>query len=221
VYHLVVREKETEVSTTFRKYDLWQTEREAAEVVEPFGVRVLRSEGRVSQKPTVMIWRPKASKPEAHYSFRTVEARESYVTRWLGEYGRSQEAKATAKAEAKAVAASAPKVKVGTIFVHSWGWEQTNVDFYEVVATHGQMVDVRPIASEEVPGSQGFMSASVKAVPGAFITKTYKLQDAHGNYKTYLTKRVQHTSEGTAYLSFDYGWCGLWSGAAMGSSWYA
>ncbi|EEV7910577.1 hypothetical protein [Escherichia coli] len=40
-------------------------------------------------------------------------------------------------------------VSVGDVFVSSWGDEQTNVDFYQVVSLHGKtMVSVRKIRAE-------------------------------------------------------------------------
>ena len=41
-------------------------------------------------------------------------------------------------------------VKVGDIFCNSWGWEQTQVDFYEVVRVSktGKTGDLRPIGFE-------------------------------------------------------------------------
>ena len=36
-----------------------------------------------------------------------------------------------------------PNVTVGTIFSESWGWEQTNVNFYEVVSRTEKMVTIR------------------------------------------------------------------------------
>jgi hypothetical protein len=65
-------------------------------------------------------------------------------------------------------------VPVGTIFASSWGWEQTNVSFYEVVGHtgSGKSVRLRKIARESV-GPAGFMSDHVKPVPGHFIGETF------------------------------------------------
>lgn len=202
-------------------YDIWQTEREAAEVVAPSGVRVLRRESAAGA-PLVLIWRPKATKPDANFRFRSAQQREEYIQQWVGRFAQAEALKAERKAEQAAVASAAEPVMSGTLFAHSWGWEQTNVDFYEVVKASATMVEIRPIASEEVSGTQGFMCATVKPVPGAFIEKSYRLQDAHGNYRQSLRKRVQYTDRGEPYLSFEYGWCGLTT-ADEGhySSWYA
>jgi hypothetical protein len=144
------------------------------------------------------------------------------VAKWLESYAREQATKAERQTERKTVAASAQRVSVGTIFCHSWGYDQTNVDYYEVVKATSSTVEVKPIASAEVPGSQGQMSARVTPLPGAFISKTYRLQDAHGNYKTSLRKRVQYTDDGRPFLSFEYGWCGVVKpDESHYSSWYA
>lgn len=85
-------------------------------------------------------------------------------------------------------------VKVGDLFAYSWGYDQTNVDFYEVVAVLPKSVKVRAIGQEAVPGSEGFMSARVKARPGAFISDEV------------LTKRVrQAVSTWPVTISFPHG----------------
>lgn len=45
---------------------------------------------------------------------------------------------------------SFPEVTVGTIFSESWGWEQTNVNFYEVVSRTEKMVTIREIGQKTV-----------------------------------------------------------------------
>ena len=201
------------------RFDLWQTEREAAEVT-PSGLKVLRGEHPFV---TVKVWMPKATKPAAFYKFRSVEQREQWLASYVSNYETNQTARAEYRASKKAAASqNAQSVEVGTIFCHSWGYDQTNIDYYQVVKKSGQMVEVRPIASAEVEGSQGFMCATVTPVADAFVTKTYKLQDAHGNYKKTLRKRLQFTERGDPYLSFEYGWCGVAKpGESRYSSWYA
>ena len=34
-------------------------------------------------------------------------------------------------------------LRVGDILYSSWGWEQTNIDFYQVIAIRGSAVDLR------------------------------------------------------------------------------
>jgi hypothetical protein len=56
---------------------------------------------------------------------------------------------------------------VGDVLYTSWGYDQTNVEFFEVVAVKGKMVTVRQIgATYEQTGS---MSGSVIPCPGQFV----------------------------------------------------
>ena len=100
------------------------------------------------------------------------------------------------------------------------------MDYYEVVKKTGQTVALKPIGATEVPGSQGFMCATVKPVPGAFISNSYKLRKQNADGTTTqletLRKKVQYTPDGRAYLSFEYGWCDVTTPAESHySSWYA
>lgn len=36
-------------------------------------------------------------------------------------------------------------LRVGDILYSSWGWEQTNIDFYQVIAIRGSAVDLRQL----------------------------------------------------------------------------
>lgn len=47
-------------------------------------------------------------------------------------------------------AEAATLVKPGSIFYTSWGYEQTNIDFYQVVAVHGKLAEIRPIAGKSI-----------------------------------------------------------------------
>ena len=93
--------------------------------------------------------------------------------------------------QAQAAPATAPKaltnsygVKVGDVFYDSWGYEQTNIDFYQVVALRGKtQIVLRPIHStgHEI----GFCSRIVKPMRDSF----YELD----KYKTRLVGRGEET----------------------------
>lgn len=110
-------------------------------------------------------------------------------------------------AEKKAAAkANAGKFAVGTVLHYSWGYDQTNCEFYEVVEKIGEtMVGIRRIAGKMEPGSEGFMSCSLKPCPGEFISDEV------------LRKKI------TAYgLRMDFGSATpVTEGRSYYSSWYA
>jgi hypothetical protein len=101
-------------------------------------------------------------------------------------------------------------VQPGHVFCYSWGYDQTNVEYFQVTEKHGQNLTLRAIAQSVVPGSEGFMSEHVEPRVGHFLDKSEP-----------FTKRLQFTSEGRAFLSMPYGWCELWRGGSHYQSHYA
>jgi hypothetical protein len=60
-------------------------------------------------------------------------------------------------------------LKVGDVLYSSWGYDQTNIDFYQVTRLVGkQSVEVREIASESTYEDR-FMSSEKRARPGVFL----------------------------------------------------
>ena len=90
-------------------------------------------------------------------------------------------------------------VKVGDVFVDSWGWEQTNIDFYQVVGLRGKSsVELRPIHS--LYRQNGFMSALVRPDVGNF--------KADGRYKTRLASHGEHSIVRRVHAYGDSVWAG-------------
>lgn len=94
-------------------------------------------------------------------------------------------------------------VSVGDVFVTSWGYEQTNIDYFEVVEKHGQYVTVRPIASRTVEDT-GWMQRTVEAVPGSYVDRCALIDDKpSARFKVKGTKdspRIDLTSFASAYI---------------------
>lgn len=119
--------------------------------------------------------------------------------------------------------------KVGDILHHSWGYDQTNCDFYQVVEVKKASVILRKIGAKTVEGSEGFMSESLMPEKDAFVIEGFQA----------LTKRDKNISpenptiiklvqfwvneDGSLryYIPAPYGWCDLWKGKPEYSSWYA
>ena len=93
--------------------------------------------------PAAMVFVGRACKPSKHLCFLTTERREEYVQGIFQNVKANEAAKKARAAKAKLdKAKAAESVKVGDIFSSSWGYDQTNVDFYKCVAKRGQMIDV-------------------------------------------------------------------------------
>ena len=58
-------------------------------------------------------------------------------------------------------------VKIGDIFHTSWGYDQTNTEYFKVISISktGKTCEIMQIGSETVKGSEGFMCESVTPIP--------------------------------------------------------
>jgi hypothetical protein len=76
---------------------------------------------------------------------------------------------------------------VGTLLVASWGYDQTNIDAYQVVEVGPSSIKVRAIATEQVPGSNtGGMSCKVRVVKDKFLEGNHGFGMKDGNAPTLL-----------------------------------
>jgi hypothetical protein len=66
--------------------------------------------------------------------------------------------------------------RVGDLFYSSWGYDQTNIDFYQITAVKGKMIEARQIAGQSK--YDGPMHGHTKPNPGCFI----------GDSKRYLVR---------------------------------
>jgi hypothetical protein len=127
---------------------------------EALGVEVYYEDDR-----TAKAFAGKRAKPDFYIRFGGTERRDAYVAQWLANLRASVERKAKAKADRTAWQHN---VKVGDIFVASWGYEQTNIDYYQVVAVRGRVVETLAIGKQA--DAQGFMQGHCVPAPDAFLT---------------------------------------------------
>lgn len=122
----------------------------------------------------------------------------------------AQEVDQCRKDRRAAAKAMSERLQLGTVLVSTWGYDQTNVDAYEVVekSKSGATVKLRRICCESVgaPDGNSSMSDHVVPMPGRF----------HPNYPDTETKRVTEFG-----VSFKYGGCTIYDGQSFYRSWYA
>lgn len=129
--------------------------------VDALGVLVVADPSRL----IVMAFAGKAQKPAFYLRFRSVERAEAHVAEWFARIERRAEQK---RAEREARKEEGHPLEVGTVLVSSWGWEQTNIDYYEVVKVIGKTtVEVREIAQESKETSS--MQGVCIPVPGRYV----------------------------------------------------
>lgn len=148
------------------------------------------------------------AKPLWQFRFRSLESMQTKIDQTIESLKDNEDRKARRKLESKNVSL----IELGTIFVSSWGYEQTNVDYYQVIAVSGRKVTLKPICSKSVFGSAqaSGMACDVLPVKDAFKKdepELVKIASNMGNGKTYINiNQVQ-----TAFL---------WDGTANYCSWY-
>lgn len=141
--------------------DLTPTDYKPHKGVEALGIEVFVSPDGLS----LIGFAGRSQKRAFGYRFKTTERRDSYLADWIA----SQEAKAAAKALAKAERNAPHSLKQGDVLYTSWGYDQTNVDFYQVTAVVGtHTVEVCEIAAEVIE-TEGMMAGKKVPLVGTFI----------------------------------------------------
>jgi len=100
----------------------------------------------VNDKLYAVAYSGKRFKPDWHFRFTTEARRDERILQHFQAARERAADKADRKAAAKAVGRG---LDVGDVLRCSWGYEQTNIDYYEVTALVGaRMVEIRKIAAK-------------------------------------------------------------------------
>ena len=114
-------------------------------------------------KPGAAVYYGKQSKPISNYYYRDEKSRAFTIAGLFDARRARLKAKADDRAKDKAFVHS---YKVGDIFERVWGYDQTNVNYWEVTKVKGKFVWVREIAQEEI--DTGGMTGKTTPLPGKF-----------------------------------------------------
>lgn len=113
-------------------------------------------------------------------------------------------------------------VKVGDIFSMSWGYEQTNIDFFQVVALKGKTQVVIKEVILQVKNEKYMSHGMARDVEFdvnnkhniKILDKSYLVDNDKGTIK-----KVKGTKE-NPYISFDLGIARKYKGQKLYESWY-
>lgn len=126
--------------------------------------------GGNGSRPCAIAYIGKSGKRAWNYSFRDEAKRAAYVAGWLANIAAGKKARDALLAERKAKLAKPHGLKVGDVLSGSWGYDQTNVEFWEVVKLAGKrMVEIRELCCESI--ETGFMSGNAVPLPGQYTKK--------------------------------------------------
>lgn len=158
----------------------------------------------------------KIPKPEFNYRFGALQTLAGFLNNWIENKEKIQQDK-DKKKQAKKDAANGPHPYTeGMIVYNSWGWEQTNIDFYKIVKVKNKTLTLRKISSrpaDKQPSENMSMCAMVVPVDnleGNEFTKRVQIQIWSDN-------TVHHT------IPCKYGVIRIYNEGDVGvyQSWYA
>jgi len=153
--------------------------------------------------PALLAYKGRQSKPARYLAFGSVEARDRLLSAFVAQ----EEANEASKRERKQAAHG---LAVGDIVYSTWGYEQTNVTFYEVVRLpSGRSATLREIEAETVEDAPGSMTGSSTPKPGQYV------QGAKD--ETRRATGWQTLSAGQRYRGQLY----KWDGKPRRVTWYA
>lgn len=111
--------------------------------------------------------------------------------------------------------------KVGQILHYSWGYDQTNCEFYQVTEVTKGTVTIRQIGTCTVDGSEGFMSDSRVPVPQGFLADEQPLKKRLVADQKWDAEQQKWIGTGEGYITMPHGCISLWDGNPQYCSWYA
>lgn len=99
-------------------------------------------------------------------------------------------------------------IKIGDIFYNDWGWEQTNIDFYQVVKTTAKTITLRRVKDTSNDYNSYQMSGSKIPIKDDFCNDE-------------LLRKTPYLLSGKWWVNFEYGAGSQWDGKPMNYSCYA
>ena len=151
--------------------------------------------------PCAAILRNREAKPSLHYQFRNESERVDFINRQKTSADNDIEREAIRHAERMK---EAEKFVKGAILYSSWGYEQTNIDFYEILERKNDFVIIQEIGQIRNHDSRG---DSGTCMPD----KKIKIGEP---FRKKITKHASINLE-------SYKYCGLWNGRPLSWSSYA
>jgi len=150
--------------------------------------------------PVAAIFGGKRKDPDSLYRYSSEEHRAKAIAERVEVIRKRLEY----KEERKKVTSVPKSYEVGDIVYTSWGYEQTNLDFYQVVETRGAAtVVVRPIGSRTIRETS-WGSADVSPVKDAFIGEEIVCRSTYYGVKIKGHHASKTSETGTHHSSWYY-----------------
>lgn len=185
----------------YRLAQRWRP-KDAEEIGSPDGLGVAYLAPYANGKFQVLGYAGTAGKPSFNFLYVSREIAERKIQEWF----KALLAHKVFVLERREEQNKPHTLEVGDVITNSWGYDQTNVDCYQITRKTDHFVWLRPIYSELVP-NEGCapMAGRVVPVPGRFIENQ---------------PETKHKASGS-YVSMKCGSGSKWDGRSLYCSWYA
>lgn len=147
-------------------------------------------------KPCAISYRGIGAKPKWAYSFKDELERKKYIDNNIEDIEEFMKAQNEEKIEYQ------NKINIGTVLYSSYGYEQTNISFFQVVEKKGITIKLRQLNYDLT--LTGDMCGKVTPIIDSFNTDKI------------ITKRISRYMKFSSYESLH-----LWEGNPLYKSWYA
>ena len=152
----------------------------------------------------VAVFYNNAGKPAHLYRYQSEERRQEFIDNVKDNVQKREAEKQRRRQERKEFHTGC---EVGDIFVSTWGWEQTNVDFYVLIDLKGNRGTFQEIGSSMVEGSMMSHGMACDVVPCREHEKGEPF--------------VKQIGVGEVINLETYMYCKKWDGRPEYNSWYA
>ena len=166
-----------------------------------YNISLVRFQGRNGR--CIAAWTPGMKRPPRYvYKAPTPEEYDKAMERIRQEaerFRRHDEAVARSSEEFRR------SLRVGDILYSSWGWEQTNIDFYQVIAIRGSAVDLRQL--DQRTTEDGYMCGTTVPLPDVFKGKTHTHRQQgckSSSYKIYAQFCTQKSRNYNIFLDSSF-----------------
>lgn len=173
-------------------------------------------ECRYSDDNSAILYLGNSARHTFHYHFRSAEAMFKKINDTIETYIKRQEEKKDKRellSSLNSILKASEHFAVGDIVYCSWGYEQTNIDFAQVVKVGKKSIICKPINSSVVGQEENGMSCEVVAVKDDFIEdkEEFTLFVKHCSYQV-------NKVELAAYKKYYY--YSKYDGRPLYKSWY-
>lgn len=152
--------------------------------------------------------------PVFNYRFRSVERMIQYCTEYVESLEKRQKEKEEKlELKRKAISEFNHGFEIGKIFYESWGYEQTNLAYYQIVGFKGKSVILQRIAKKEI-SQTSWASGMYEPEKNAFIGKPFAKR---------IMPSVSYNGQISYHISMgeSVGWLMEYKNSPNYCSWYA